>query len=219
MAKPTRRSRDYSEAEVAALMSPETPLLELLQKPPSESFGSITIEVPTWPIAGWVKGCLSEQLIRQVGAGDKGPVPQLPRRLTVVARDELDESKLDTKVFEFDPQHGGQVAVWGAGRGPDARGEGEGCQGKFSPFSTVSMRLELSDGVGQLVVVEQLATEQVERTIVVDELSPPSLYVEVVRPDDREPWTMRVVTESFRLDRVTSLELADVETSVMTEVS
>jgi hypothetical protein len=58
--------------------------------------------------------------------------------------------------------------------------------------------------------VETTASEEVERVVPLDPLAPPTLIVEVVRPDVREGWIMRTTSESFRLDEVTSLTLEDV---------
>jgi hypothetical protein len=206
VAKPTRRSRDYSPEEIAWLTDPGESVAQVMAPPPSESYGAGTVSVPVWDPPSWVRGVLSEALIRQAGWGDQPPPVPEPRRLVVV--DDEGEHR-----FEFDPQLGGQVVVWGAGRGPDARGEGDGCLGKFSPFGTVSMRLEDDSriGVKKLVVVERALSEHIERVIPIDPLAPPSLFVEVVRPDPREPWVMRTDTTSFALAKVVSVALEDAD--------
>jgi hypothetical protein len=204
-AKPRRRSRDYSPEEVAALMDPLAPV-SLERRPPQ--FPSLPpVAVPPWvnEVPRWVRGQGLEHLIAKPGSGDPGPPLQTARRLTVVARDELDEGKLEERTFEFVPDYGGCVVVYGGGRGPDPLDPSAGCQGRFSPFASASMEL-LPDPV-RLVVVE--GPDAIERVIVVDELAPQSVHVEVVRPDEREPWVLKATTESFRLDRVLSLSLED----------
>jgi hypothetical protein len=62
-----------------------------------------------------------------------------------------------------------------------------------------------------LIALEQTASEPVERIIPIDPLAPPTLIVEVVRPDERAGWILRTVTESFSLASVTSITLEDVE--------
>jgi hypothetical protein len=163
------------------------------------------VTVPTWPVPGWVKGEGLEAFIRKPGFGDQGPPLQKPRRLTVVARDELGEGKLEERTFEFAPDCGGAVIVYGDGRGPDPADPLAGCLGRFSPFGSHSMTME--DDPRRLVVVE--GPDAIERVIVVDELAPQTVHVEVVRPDVKEPWLMRTDSTSFRLDRVLSLSLED----------
>jgi hypothetical protein len=213
VAKPERRSRDYTPEEIAWLTDPGESVAAVMAPPPSESYGASTIKVPTWDPPSWVRGVLSEALIRQEGWGDVVGAPeQKARKLTVLARDELDDT-LETKVFEFSPDHGGCIAAYGGGRGPDPLEPSVGCQGRFSPFGTLSMEIVGEGDERTLVVVEQLASEQVERRVPVDPLAPQTLLVEVIRPDVREPWTLRTDGWSCSLAKVQSLELGDVEES------
>jgi len=62
-----------------------------------------------------------------------------------------------------------------------------------------------------MVVVEQTAADTAERAVPLDPLASPTLIVEAVRPDEREGWILRTVTESFALGSVTSITLEDVE--------
>jgi hypothetical protein len=183
-----------------------------------------TVRMPEPHVPGWVRGEGLET--REPGFGDAGPPAQRPRRLTVVALDEFQVShdELETlgaceasHAFVFDPQLGGALVVYGKGRGPDARGFSEGCLGRFSPFGTVSIGIE-GDSAGdespapaecrRLVVVE--GPDATERVIPVDELQPPSLYVEVVKPDEREPWLLKTDSTCFELQRVLNISLEDV---------
>jgi hypothetical protein len=62
----------------------------------------------------------------------------------------------------------------------------------------------------RLLVREALPGGEVEREIRISPLEPPSL-VEVVVPDQKKPWESKTESTSFRLDRVTSVELEEPE--------
>jgi hypothetical protein len=62
---------------------------------------------PPTVVPGWVQGEIAARLARAVGAAEfPAPPVQPARRLTVVARDELEQGKLETTVFRFDGQLG-----------------------------------------------------------------------------------------------------------------
>jgi hypothetical protein len=197
-----------SAEEIEEIMRPSPSVQELLSEaPPSESYGASTVKVPSWPPPPWIRGEGLEHLIARPGSGDPGPAPQAPRRLTIVTRDELDGT-LETKVFDFSPDHGGSLSVYQGGRDqllPDVN-----CAGRFSPFGTTGMRIREEQDARYLVALEATAVEPVERILFIDPIAPASLHVEVVTPSPAQPWVLTTATEAFRLDQVTSLELADV---------
>jgi hypothetical protein len=200
--RPAARRRRFSEAEVAELMRPLPSIAELLQRPEPPPLDPV--EIPAWvyEVPSWVKGQGLEKLTRPAGQGEfPAPALQLPRRLTVV--DDDGEHR-----FEFVPDFGGALVVYGKGFGPDARGFSEGCLGRFSPFGSQSIAIEGDADGRHLVVVE--GPDATTRVIEIDEREVPSLHVEVVTPDPAQPWLLKSDVAAFRLDRVLSLELVDV---------
>jgi hypothetical protein len=201
-AKPKRRSRDYTPEEIEWLTDPSPPEpIDLTLRMPEGK--ALVVTAPPLPIPRWVRGEGLEEYTRGPEFGDVvGPPVQSARRLTVTA-DGVRHS------FVFDPEHGGSVTVFGDGRGPDPLDWQVGCLGRFSPWSrSITLREELHGRF--LVALERTASETVERVVPLDPLSPPMLIVEVVRPDEREPWIIRTDSASFRLDAVTSITLEDV---------
>jgi hypothetical protein len=220
-ARARRHARDWSPEEVAALMSPDPSIESLLERP--ELPPVRTVEMPPWLMQppAWVKGQGLERWTREPGTSDfPPPALQLPRRLTVVYRDEprVYFSELDPSAseqvsdvigqFTFDPQLGGALVVYGGGRGPDPLDRELGCLGRWSPW-VVSIELAGDDADRRLVVVES-DPDRTTRVVPLDEREPASLYVEVVKPDVAEPWNLVTDTSAFLLSKVVSLELTDV---------
>jgi hypothetical protein len=220
------RPRRLSEAELAELAKPLPSVEELVAEAaaerasPSPPGGPAVVKMPEPVVPPWITGESAKPFIRKPGVGEMPPVPEVPaRRLRVVAVDELREAfrALDptpsepepvTHEFLFDAQLSGAVTVVEHGKARDPL-TGEGVLGVFSAHGTSSMTIEGAGGDRRLVALERTATERLERVIPVPEREPPTLLVEVVRPDRAEPW--RTVTDgaSFSLAKVVSIELVD----------
>jgi hypothetical protein len=196
------KKRRYSADEVEALLAP-------LAEPEDEPAKALTVK-PNYSPPTFVPPPLDYLppgvTARAPGVGEfpaPPPAPK-PRRLRVVSVSPLGQEQ---QVFEFGDL-GGFVTVYAHGRGPDPYWRDAGCLGRFSPFSTQSMALEGDELGRRLVCVEADGTE---RVVAIDEREPPSLLVEVVQPDEREPWVTKTRSQSFELSHVTVLVLEDCE--------
>jgi hypothetical protein len=200
------RPRRLSESEIADLLAPLPSAAELVAERPAPPARAATVSVPTVPPPAWITGASAQPFVRPPGVGEMAPIPeQRPRRLRLVVSDELATSQ---RTFTFSPDHGGCLVVLGHGASLDPLWGSPDCLGRFSPF-VPSMEL-LRDEQGCRLVVVDSDPARSERVITITESAPPSLLVEHVHPDAREPWVLKTSTEAFELTRVKSLELADV---------